>query len=94
MALWVKDTGSVPSEGWQFVVEATGFSVRAPNYNAIFDFVKTHCASNNVSYPGDQAVIDQMCARLHVDCREGREPFVNAFSQGLPTPAPRCCGGK
>jgi len=92
--LVIRDTSSVPSRGWHYPVEATGFDVLAPNYNAIFDAVKTHCQSNSVPYPGDQAIIDYFCANLDVPCydSETRQPLVNAFTLGLPNKPTSCCG--
>ncbi len=96
MALWIRDTSSVPTEGWQFPGIINGFIVRAPNYHAIFDAVKKHFEANGQSYPGDQAVIDWQCQNLSVPCleMETRTPLVNRFTLGLPAPAPSCCGSK
>lgn len=94
MDLWIKDTSSVPPERWQYFVEATQYTVMVPSYGLLYQEVVKHCQANNVPPPSEQEVIQWVCANLTVDCREGKEPFVNRFSQGLPAPATSCCGGK
>lgn len=96
MPLVIRDTSSVPPERWNFHVEATGFTVYAPNWQALYPMVKTHCESNNVPVPSEQDIINQVCERLSVPCyeRETRQALVNRFVTGLPAPAPSCCGSK
>lgn len=92
--LVISDTSVVPGEKFHFPVTATGVDIYAPNYPALFSMVQQHCIANNVSYPGDQAIIDFLCLNTHVPCyqSETRKPLVNAFLMQLPLPPTSCCG--
>lgn len=96
VALVIKDTGSVPPERWHYPVGATGYDVYAPNYPALYSMIVQHCTANNVTPPSEQEVVDWICTNLTVSCyeQETKQPLVNRFVLGLPTPAPSCCGKK
>ncbi len=94
MSVWVKDQSSVPAEGWIYLVGATGYQVRVSSYNQLYEAVVNHCNINNITPPTPDEVIEWVCTNLTVDCRDGKEPFANRFSMGLPpAPGPSCCGG-
>lgn len=97
MALFIKDTGTVPNpDGWKYYVEQTKFPVTTKNYAILYSEVVKHCKANGVAIPSEQEVIDQMCAKLHIACYESSNAamFQNAYAMGIPLP-PRvgsCCG--
>jgi len=96
MPLTIKDTSVVPPEDWSYYVQETNFTVTTKNFYRTYPMIIEHCQSNNITPPSEQEVIDQMCERLHIPCYESdnREPFVNAWTMGLPKPARiGCCGG-
>lgn len=91
--LVIRDTSVVPQEKWHYPVAATGYTVYAPNWPALYSMVEAHCRANNVSVPSEQDVITWSCNNLSVPCYESetRQPLVNKF--GLPAkPTPSCCG--
>lgn len=94
MSLVIKDTGTVPGEGWIFTVAQTGFQVRSPNWSAFYGMILQHCEANSVQPPSLQEVIDASCRDLHIPCfdSETRQPLINKLVMGTPLPPTSCCG--
>jgi len=96
MPLVIQNTATVPSDGWTYLVEATGYTVFTRNYSMLYQMIVQHCQANNVPPPSEQDVIDKLCEEKHIPCynSETRQPLVNKFLLGLPEPAPLGCCGK
>lgn len=96
MANVIRDTSTVPPEGWTFPVAQTGVTVRSPNWTVFYSQIQDHCAANNIQPPSMQEVVDYCCAHLHVPCYDDvrRQPLVNKWSQSLPVVLPGCCSGR
>jgi hypothetical protein len=94
MPLVIQDTSHVPSNGWEYIVDQTNFTVVTRNYSILYGEIVKHCTSNNVPIPSQQSVIDRLCETLAIPCYDGMSPLVNKFTLNLPD-APRggCCGG-
>lgn len=93
MSLVIRDTSSVPGEGWVFPVKQTGFTVRVPSYGLLYDAVVAHCVANQVPPPSQQEIVNYLCAHVHSPCydSETRVPLVNLWSQGVPLAPTSCC---
>lgn len=93
MNLVIQDTDHVPPEDWNYLVEATGFTVRTKYYGQLYPQIVTHCKSNNVPIPDQQQVIDYLCRNVTVPCFEGNEPIINKWQSGIfKLPSVGCCG--
>lgn len=92
MPLWIRDQSAVPKERWHYPSLVAGKPIYAPNYNALYPEVVKHYSANNAAIPGEQEVIDWMCANLSIPCVEGNQPLINRWMPGLPGKAPTCCG--
>ena len=84
---------TVPQEGWQYLVEATGTMITTRNFSMLYPIILQHCKSNNVPAPTEQDVINYICANLFVACYEGLVPLVNKWSMNIPRPRAlgSCC---
>lgn len=96
MALRIKDTGSVPTELWQFPIAQTGVTIWAPNWPALYSAIEAHCAPNGISPPSLQEVVNWCCHNLSISCYDdaSKMPLVNKLTSALPVVLPGCCGGR
>jgi hypothetical protein len=80
MLLRIKDTNTVPKEGWHYLIELTGYVVKTPSYLQLYPEIVKHCQTNHVEPPTKQELDQYLCDNTTIDCREGREPYPNQYS--------------
>lgn len=83
MALWIRDTSTVPDGGWQYP-GINGYTISVRNYSLFYEEIVKHYTANGQTPPTREEVTAYVCANLNVPCQDGQEPFVNRWSQGLP----------
>lgn len=95
MPLIIRDTSTVPDgPGWAFP-GLNGHMIVTRNYSIFYDEVVKHFTANGQQPPTRQEVTDWQCSNLAVPCHDGPVPFINRFTQGLPSATARhagCCG--
>jgi hypothetical protein len=84
---------TVPQEGWQYLVQATGTLIKTRNFAMLYPMISKHCKANNLPVPAEQDVINYMCANLFIPCYEGQIPLMNKWSMNIPRPRAlgSCC---
>lgn len=96
MALVIRDTNTIPPERFHYPVAQTEMDIYAPNYNSLYGMIVQHCQANNISPPGEQAVIDWLCVNLSLPCYDSgdRQPLINRWTMGTPGELPSSCCSK
>lgn len=84
MSLFIRDVGTVPSEGWRYP-GIGGHVICVRNYSIFYSEIVRHFEANGQTPPSQEEVVLWACTNLRVPCYEGQAPFVNRWTQQLPS---------
>lgn len=77
--LWIRDTSSTPSEGWQYPA-IQGPPIKTGCYQQLQAAVERHYNANAKTPPTKEAVDLWLCQNTTIPCYEGSAPFRNKFT--------------
>jgi hypothetical protein len=77
--LWIKDTSTVPSAGWQYPA-ISGPNIKASDWSQLCGKVAQHYRTNGRPVPSCDEVTKWVCDNLPVSCYKGRRPYRNTFT--------------
>lgn len=89
MSLYIRDTQTVPQDGWTYPGLA-GYVISTRNYSILYEEIVRHYTANGQPAPSQESVTQYLCEHLPIPCYEGNQPFVNNWTLGI-APAPRKC---
>lgn len=94
MSLTIRDTKTTPKpDKWRFP-DVNGVDIVENSYMNLKREVRMHYAANGKEPPGEQEIINYLCANVAVPCFDGPNPVRNRFTdppsmieRGKPSPA-------